>query len=344
VSDELEPNGPGSEKRRSTRVMHSASITIKGTDALGRPFREITKTVMVNCFGCKCQSTHYPSPGSSVILEVRHSDPRRTPRVVPGRIIWVQRPRNYRALYHVGIEFEVPGNVWDIALPPEDWFPSPEDEELVIPVAADDNTSPPRQFIIAETVMDAEVPIAAPQMLADPAADVARAIGTLLVSDERETPSRRDSPAIGDDERQTTSIRDIVKMAAAEAIAEEIGRIRRQIDAQLQEAVDKAVAVLIERVTQFGAQQQIESRPIADNRRPIEISEAVHEQTAVPVSSSTEEAVDADPKREASVSTSNRAAEPIASSAREEQDLNQMTARERRAAKRLRKAQKPAVD
>jgi hypothetical protein len=324
--------------------MHSASITIKGTDALGRPFREITKTVMVNCFGCKCQSTHYPAPSSNVILEVRHSDPRRTPRVVPGRIIWVQRPRNYRALYHVGIEFEVAGNVWDIALPPEDWFPSPEDEELVIPVSGDQSTSPPRQFIIAESAMDAEVPIGAPQRLAEQAADVARAIGTLLVSDERESPVRRESPAIGDDERQTASIRDIVKMAAAEAIAEEIGRIRRQIDAQLQEAVDNAVAVLIERVTQFGAQRQIDSRPVAESARPSEVSEASREETDESRSSNTDAALDREPARQPFVSTKDQPAEPMDATGQEVPDLNQLNARQRRAAKRLRKSVKPAVN
>jgi len=70
------------------------------------------------------------------MLEVRNRDPRRLPRVVPARVIWVRRPQANRSLYHVGIEFEVPGNVWDIALPPEDWFPCAEDQEPVpYPVA-----------------------------------------------------------------------------------------------------------------------------------------------------------------------------------------------------------------
>jgi hypothetical protein len=35
-----------------------------------------------------------------MMLEVRHRDPRRLPRVVPARVIWVRRPQAYRSLYH----------------------------------------------------------------------------------------------------------------------------------------------------------------------------------------------------------------------------------------------------
>ncbi|MGB0001333.1 MAG: hypothetical protein WBQ04_14565, partial [Candidatus Acidiferrales bacterium] len=83
MTENLDSNGGGAEKRRSTRVMHSASITVKGTDTLGQPFRECTKTVMVNCNGCQYQGIRYPAPSSSIMLEVRHQNPRRPPRVVP---------------------------------------------------------------------------------------------------------------------------------------------------------------------------------------------------------------------------------------------------------------------
>jgi len=49
--------------------------------------------------------------------------------------VWVQRPSNYRDQFHIAVEFEVPGNVWGIAVPPESWFPHPEDIELEIPVS-----------------------------------------------------------------------------------------------------------------------------------------------------------------------------------------------------------------
>jgi gas vesicle protein len=255
LTEELEPNGPGSEKRRSTRVMHSASITVKGTDALGRPFRETTKTVMVNCYGCKYQSAHYPAPSSTAILEVHHADPRRTARVVPGRIIWVQRPRNYRALYHVGIEFEVPGNVWDIAVPPEDWFPCPEDEELVIPVSAERDDPAPKCFVLPASLLDAEIPGSATKAQAEPGAAAGRATETLVLADDRGTPIWREA---AEQENPTVAMRNMVKLVTAEAIADEIMLLRQRIDTQIQEAIDKVVNTLIERVTQRSAAQQTE--------------------------------------------------------------------------------------
>ena len=168
MTENLDSNGGGgADKRRSTRVMHSASITVKGTDTLGQPFRESTKTVMVNCNGCQYQGIRYPAPSSSIMIEVRHRNPRRPPRVVPARVIWVRRPQAYRALYHVGIEFEVAGNVWDIDLPPADWFPCAEDEELVIPVASEENIAHPNQFVLSASVPDVEHSGRASGMAAD---------------------------------------------------------------------------------------------------------------------------------------------------------------------------------
>ncbi|MGA8145543.1 MAG: hypothetical protein WB987_16775 [Candidatus Acidiferrales bacterium] len=254
MTEKTESNGGGAEKRRSTRVLHTAPITVKGTDALGQPFRESTKTVMVNCFGCLYQSTRYPSQNSVIMLEVRHAASRRPPRVVPARVIWVQRPQNYRALYHVGIEFEVPGNVWDIAMPPEDWFPCPEDEELVVPVASEENRPAPNQFVIRETSTDAEISKNAAELQANPAMTSGRATETLFLSDDQRVLEAQVST--GNQEEASPAMQDIVRMATAEAIAEEIGRIRDFIDVELQDAIDKAVDRLISRITQSPAFQQ----------------------------------------------------------------------------------------
>src|ERR1700683_5526012 len=59
VSEPLESSDPGTQKRRSTRIVQAVPITISGVDALGQPFKERTTTVMVNCHGCKYQSKHY---------------------------------------------------------------------------------------------------------------------------------------------------------------------------------------------------------------------------------------------------------------------------------------------
>jgi hypothetical protein len=103
-------------------------ITVSGVDALGEPFRELTTTLSVSCNGCKYKSKNYVQRDSLVTVELTHPNPRLSPRVVRGRARWVQRPRNLRDQYEVGLEFVVSGNVWGIVAPPPDWFPHPDDE------------------------------------------------------------------------------------------------------------------------------------------------------------------------------------------------------------------------
>src|SRR5690348_3170032 len=118
------------EKRRSTRVVRAFPITVIGVDALQEPFMEHTNTVMVSCHGCKYQSTHYVPRGSAIELQIAPVRGGAPPRRVAAKVIWVQRPRNARDVLHVGLDFEVPGNVWDIPAPPHDWFPVPGETEL----------------------------------------------------------------------------------------------------------------------------------------------------------------------------------------------------------------------
>lgn len=124
-----DPNAPGAEKRRSTRIIKSIPITVIGTDALGQPFRESTNTVMINCYGCKYQSAHYVPKNTNVTIDVHRTHRHLPPRTVRGRVIWVQRPRSYQDVYHIGLEFEVAGNAWSLVAPPADWFPFPGDEQ-----------------------------------------------------------------------------------------------------------------------------------------------------------------------------------------------------------------------
>jgi hypothetical protein len=127
-------NDPGAEKRRSARLLHSVPIVVTGVDALGQPFKESTATVMVSCTGCKYRSTHYVPKSSAVTVEINGSAPPRSRRILKARVVWVQRPSNYRDQFHIAVEFDVPGNVWNIKSPPENWFAHPEDLELEIPV------------------------------------------------------------------------------------------------------------------------------------------------------------------------------------------------------------------
>src|SRR5215471_14277836 len=113
-------------KRRSTRIIQAVPLVVTGVDAFGRRFQEHTSTLAINCHGCRYQSKHYVLRNMWVTLEVPHPEANQPPRSFRGRITWILRPRTVRELFQIGVELEAPGNVWGIAFPPEDWFPSPE--------------------------------------------------------------------------------------------------------------------------------------------------------------------------------------------------------------------------
>ena len=109
-------------KRRSTRIVQAVPLVVTGVDALGRPFVERTSSLIINCHGCRFQSKHYVLKNMWVKLEIPHPESGQAPRSVRGRVAWIQRPRTVRQLFQVALELELPGNVWGIAFPPDDWF------------------------------------------------------------------------------------------------------------------------------------------------------------------------------------------------------------------------------
>jgi hypothetical protein len=113
-------------KRRSTRIMQAVPLAVTGVDALGRPFTERTSTLIINCHGCRYQSKHYVLKNMWVTLEVPNAEANQPPRMVRGRVAWIQRPRTVRQLFQVALELENPGNTWGIAFPPPDWFAAQE--------------------------------------------------------------------------------------------------------------------------------------------------------------------------------------------------------------------------
>src|SRR6201997_4467814 len=136
VNESALSNDPGTQKRRSTRIVQAVPLTVTGVDALGQPFKERTTTVMVNCHGCKYQSKHYVPKNSMVTLDIprQQGQPARS---VQGRVVWVQRPRTVRELFQIGLEFEIAGNVWGIAFPPEDWVPCADEPAAASPAPSE---------------------------------------------------------------------------------------------------------------------------------------------------------------------------------------------------------------
>ncbi len=210
-------------------------ITVSGVDALGEAFREITSTLSVSCNGCKYKSKNYVQRDSLVTIEIMHTNPRLSPRVVRGRAKWVQRPRNLREQYEIGLEFVVSGNVWGIASPPPDWFPHPDDEvppheavaeaaqELAAEIAAAEGTD-------SETLREAAA-IEAKRYIPPVAFEEIDISGAIGFTPEESEPD----PAPADlnarlQETIATSLKTMVNRMAEEAAQHIAMRIARVID------------------------------------------------------------------------------------------------------------------
>ncbi|HKV04290.1 MAG TPA: hypothetical protein VJO53_04185 [Candidatus Acidoferrales bacterium] len=236
----------GVDKRRSTRLVQALPIKVQGVDALREPFTEGTSTVMVSCHGCKYQSRHYVPKGSIVTLEIPRFDPTSQPRCIAGNVIWVQRPRYAREILHIGLAFEVPGNVWDIPSPPEDWFPLPGETMFVIPT---------------------------PEPEPDAPAVTAAGRVTVMTWDESEI------RALSADEDDGHSVvpRPIAATAAAAAAAEGMKLIRQKLDAQLHEVIEQALKISIDHLSETIVQEARKAYAITAEQLDAKIQKVVAE-------------------------------------------------------------------
>ncbi len=243
MSASLPPNGGGAENRRSSRVIHAVPVTIRAQDALGQSFEEFTSTVTVNCNGCKYESKHYIPKGSWLTIEIGARQRGSGSRLFPARVVWVQRPRTYREVFHIAVEFEVPGNVWDIKTPPKDWFPHPDDEELIIPVYSEEAEAVPVLVASAALAQKLEVET-----------NMAKTAHALLAESASSTKSEAmtsDHAACWQTNEPVLKIaRQIVRSNVEAAMAEEIALLRHGLESQLQEAVRETVKFLSERIVQ----------------------------------------------------------------------------------------------
>jgi hypothetical protein len=204
---------PSLDKRRSTRVVQALPIKVEGVDALREPFIEQTSTVMVSCHGCKYQSKHYVPRGSIVTMVIPRIGRPSAPRTVTARVIWVQRPRNAREVLHIGLEFEIPGNVWDVPIPPHDWFPLPGEEAYVA-----------EELIVATTT-----PAVTPDQL----------VGTTTSWDESEILVMANAEPEIDTPFEITPLRVRLETSTVPTNGRDV--TQPKIDARIQEAIDEAV-------------------------------------------------------------------------------------------------------
>jgi hypothetical protein len=291
VTDSLASVDPGAQKRRSTRIAQAVPITVAGVDALGQPFKERTTTVMVNCHGCKYQSKHYVPKNSLVVIDIAGHGSNVAARSISGRVIWVQRPRTVRELFQIGLEFEVQGNVWGIAFPPEDWTqyltePSatkaPATEAPAQPAASEtpvrvEASSPtvaappakpePRSTQPVQQVVTPPVsatPTAAPPQTtsapapakAAPAEGKIHLVPTAEPSQEALAASRQQIAKLLAEAKET--IGKTARQDAQAAINDEMTVVRQQLDAQLHDAVERAIKSSMERASESAAKKLVQ--------------------------------------------------------------------------------------
>lgn len=235
-----DPKAPGAEKRRSTRIIKSVPITVTGTDALGQEFRESTHTVMINCYGCKYQSVHYVPKSTHVSIDVHRIHRRLPPRTVRGRVIWVQRPRSYQDVYHIGLEFEVAGNVWSLVAPPADWFPFPGDDE-VRESEIESETAKVAPISSGRRSTEAEQVLLVPSSVA--VSDAFEVDFTAEIAAAAKTATYRSADHAHNGgryrERQNLSMREMVREIVDEKMNEHSVTMRRHFDDSLQQLLEK---------------------------------------------------------------------------------------------------------
>jgi hypothetical protein len=269
LTEPLASNDTIPQKRRSTRIVQAVPLTVTGVDALGQPFKERTTTVMVNCHGCKYQSKHYVPKNSMVTLDIprQQGQPARS---VQGRVVWVQRPRTVRELFQIGLEFETAGNVWGIAFPPEDWFAHPDDTAAEIPAAPELSAdleailsaAQQHQATPAEPAARSEQSVS-PAAPPTPAAHVPPAAPTIdakihIVPTPAQDPqvvAKQMAKMVAD---AKDNLDKTLRKGAETAIAEEMTLVRQQLDAQLHEAVEKAIKSSMERVSESAANKVVQ--------------------------------------------------------------------------------------
>jgi curved DNA-binding protein CbpA len=100
-------------------------MTVSGIDGSGQSFTEQTGTLELSLQGCKYFSRHALPKNTWLTLELVGEKCDSPPRRCRARVAWSRKSRNLPGLFQVGVEFEKPGNVWDLAEPPADW-PQPK--------------------------------------------------------------------------------------------------------------------------------------------------------------------------------------------------------------------------
>ena len=104
-------------RRRSQRVLMQVGIRVRGKDAQGKDFEEMTETLAINAHGALLLLGARVISGAAI--QMKHN---KTEEEQECHVAFLGPVRSGRA--EIGVEFTTPSpNFWRVAFPPEDWSP-----------------------------------------------------------------------------------------------------------------------------------------------------------------------------------------------------------------------------
>jgi hypothetical protein len=121
TSTHTHPHTHAGARRRSQRVLMQVGVRVRGKDAQGKEFEELTETLAINAHGALILLNARVISGA--VIHVKHN---KTQEEHECHVAFLGPVRSGRA--EIGVEFSTPNpNFWRVAFPPEDWSPkSPE--------------------------------------------------------------------------------------------------------------------------------------------------------------------------------------------------------------------------
>jgi len=133
VKEQTPPIAASGARRRSTRVVQSIPVVVTWSQNGSKTVLEETATLSINCHGCQYFSRFPVKKKTRIDVQVGAAGDS-TPQHFPARVAWIRKSRRLGGMYQVGVEFEIPRNVWQIGQAPEDWIPfSPAGSNPVSP-------------------------------------------------------------------------------------------------------------------------------------------------------------------------------------------------------------------
>ena len=108
-------------RRRSQRVLMRVGVRVRGKDAQGTDFEEMSETLAINAHGALVLLNARVMSGG--VIHMKHN---KTGEEQECHVAFLGPVRGGKA--EIGVEFVTPSpNFWRVAFPPEDWSPkSPE--------------------------------------------------------------------------------------------------------------------------------------------------------------------------------------------------------------------------